>query len=242
MGGSPCESFSIAGKKKGFDDDRGQLFFEFVRILKETKPKFFIFENVKNLKDNSSDFKIITESFKNCGYRIFHKIMNTQDYGVPQMRKRLYIVGFLNHNINFEFQKELELKLSIWDILQPQLPSKYFLNKKMVKYFKTLHDENIKCGIIQRGRGFNKGNYFIKLCPTITASFWEQNNILFFEGEYRKLTPRECARLQGFREDFIFPMKVSNSQRYKQMGKAMSYCVVETIAEKIKEIMCKKPK
>jgi len=136
VGGSPCQSFSMVGKRRGFDDTRGTLFYEFARVVKESQPKVFIFENVKGLlnHDKGKTFEIIKATFDELNYKYFYQLMNAKDYGVPQHRERVFIVGFKNHSINFKFPNTIELEHTMQDFLEDYIDSKYYLKEKGVKF------------------------------------------------------------------------------------------------------------
>ncbi len=136
VGGSPCQSFSMVGKRRGFDDTRGTLFYEFARVVKESQPKVFIFENVKGLlnHDKGKTFEIIKVTFDELNYKYFYQLMNAKDYGVPQYRERVFIVGFKNHSINFKFPNTIELEYTMQDFLEDYIDSKYYLREKGVKF------------------------------------------------------------------------------------------------------------
>ena len=131
VGGSPCQSFSMVGKRKGLEDERGNLFFEFARLIDEMKPKVFIFENVKGLLSHNSGetWKTIEKRIKKLGYTYFCQILNAKDYGIPQHRERLFVVGFLEKR-KFEFPKPIPLEITMQDLLLDNPDSKYFLKEK----------------------------------------------------------------------------------------------------------------
>lgn len=153
VGGSPCQSFSIAGKRKGINDARGNLIYEYFRIVEETQPKVFIYENVKGFlsidKKNKKDkygetFKNFLQSFKDLGYTTYHQVLNTKDYGIPQNRERIYIVGFKD-DVDFHFQEKQELKLRLKDMLEDMVDEKYLLKQELVeKYHETGTASNYK--------------------------------------------------------------------------------------------------
>jgi len=136
VGGSPCQSFSMVGKRKGFEDTRGTLFYEFARVIKESQPKVFIYENVKGLTnhDNGNTFETIKATFNELGYKCFSKLLNSKDYGVPQHRERIFVIGFKNHSIDFEFPEPIPLKYKMQDFLEDYIDSKYYLKEKGVKF------------------------------------------------------------------------------------------------------------
>lgn len=136
VGGAPCQAFSMRGKRKGFEDTRGTLFREFARILMECQPKVFIFENVRGIlnHDGGNTWDVIKNTFeKDCGYRIYYRTLNGKDYGVAQSRERLFCVGFKD-DIEFTFPAPIELKHSIYDYLEKEISSKYFLKEKGINF------------------------------------------------------------------------------------------------------------
>jgi DNA (cytosine-5)-methyltransferase 1 len=136
VGGSPCQSFSMVGKRKGFEDTRGTLFFDFARVIKESQPKIFIYENVKGLTnhDKGNTFEIMKATFDELGYKYFYKTLNSKDYGVPQHRQRIFVVGFKDRNVNFDFPEPIPLQNSMQDFLEDYIESKYYLKEKGVKF------------------------------------------------------------------------------------------------------------
>ncbi len=135
VGGTPCQSFSMVGKRRGFKDSRGTLFYEFARLIDEIRPKIFIFENVKGLlsHDSGNTWGAIEKKFKELGYNYFHKILNAKDYGIPQNRERLFVVGFRNKK-NFKFPDPVELKIDMHDLLEDAIENKYYLPEKGIKF------------------------------------------------------------------------------------------------------------
>jgi DNA (cytosine-5)-methyltransferase 1 len=136
VGGSPCQSFSMIGKRRGLKDTRGTLFYEFARVVKESQPKVFIYENVKGLinHDKGKTFEIIKATFDELGYKYSYQVVNAKNYGVPQHRERIFVVGFKNHSINFKFPKNIELEHKMQDFLEDYIDSKYYLKEKGVKF------------------------------------------------------------------------------------------------------------
>jgi DNA (cytosine-5)-methyltransferase 1 len=143
VGGSPCQSFSMVGKRKGLDDDRGNLFFEFARLVDEIKPKVFIFENVKGLLSHNSGKTWITieNRIKELGYQYYKQVLNARDYGIPQNRERLFVVGFLEKQ-DFNFPKPLPLEITMQDLLMDNPDAKYFLPEKGIKFVSD--EKNLK--------------------------------------------------------------------------------------------------
>ena len=136
VGGSPCQAFSMVGKRKGLDDIRGTLFYDFARIVSETKPKVFIYENVKGLTnhDGGKTWKIVQDVFNELGYKIKSQILNSKDFGIPQHRERIFCIGFQDHNIDFSFPEKIKLERSMQDFLEDCIDSKYYLREKGVKF------------------------------------------------------------------------------------------------------------
>ena len=136
VGGSPCQAFSMVGKRKGLEDTRGTLFYDFARIIKECEPKIFIYENVKGLinHDNGKTWSIVQETFNYLGYKIYSQILNSKDYGIPQNRERIFVIGFKDKDFKFEFPKPFKLRTTMQDFLEDYTDSKYYLKEKGVKF------------------------------------------------------------------------------------------------------------
>ena len=243
IGGSPCQDFSITGQRAGEDGERGNLIWQFYRVVSEARPKVFIYENVKGFLsiNGGKSYQRFLGALRGLGYLCHAEVLNTKDYGIPQNRERLYIVGFLNadeyHAFSYAPKQALELKLG--DMLDTEVGEKYFLSDKMIACLKkkeSATDNFIKVV----GKLDIKGNDIIKrvyaadgVAPTIhTAQGGNQEPKILQEPRIRKLTPRECLRLQGFPENF--KIVVSDTQAYKQAGNAMSVNVVKMILERIK--------
>ena len=238
IGGFPCQPFSMMGQKKGFEDARGTLFFRIAEIVddkiqKGHKPKALILENVRSLKthDNGNTFNTILRILKDdLGYSVFFKILNSANYGIPQTRNRTYIVCFANDQAQFEFPKELPLELTLQDLLEEEVSDKYFLSDRILPT------------ILSNGTGGYKAKSEIDLkvarplCATMAKMHRAcQDNYVTQNGKVRRLTPRECARLQGFSDDFVIP--VSDSQAYKQFGNAVTVNVSKAVAESVKNTL-----
>jgi len=227
--GFPCQPFSLASSNcRGLEDNRGKLFFEACRILKNTKPKYFVAENVKNLLkiDEGKTFNIIIKELEKCGYKVKYKILNSLDYGVPQNRERIYIVG-IRKDIKkcFSFNKLKKQKhISLKKILKKVVDKKYyatnkFLSKdKVKKRLQNYKKDYIQCLTKTISRNGSSSEYISYVAAV--------NNAI---GEYRKPTPRECARLHGFSDDFILPLDVCMTQQYNQFANTMTVNVMENI-------------
>lgn len=244
LGGFPCQAFSIAGYRQGFDDEkgRGNLFFDVARIIEAKQPIGFLLENVKNLKshDNGNTFKIIEKTLNELGYHIKARVLNSMEYGnVPQNRERIYIVGFKDREIleRFEFPEPIKLTKTIKDVLEDEVDEKYYYNGKPL--YEKLKDEVIEEGEVYQWRRKYVRRNKKGVCPTLTANMGTggHNVPIIFDGKgIRKLTPRECFRIQGFPDDYKLP-KIADSALYKQAGNSVSVPVIDRIAKRILEAM-----
>lgn len=237
-GGFPCQPFSLAGDKKGFDDSRGQVFFDIIKILKIKKPACIFLENVKNLvtHDKKNTFNTIKKELENLGYTLNFKVLNSCDYGnVPQNRERIYIIGFLNSDVCFEFPEPIKKTMMIRDCLENKV-DECFYYKQTDSIYPKLREINMQKDVMYQYRRYyireNKSN----LCPTLTANMGTGGHnvpIIIENSRYRKLSPRECFNFQGFPSTFILPTNLSNSQLYKQAGNSVTVPVIKRLAEKI---------
>lgn len=245
VAGFPCQPFSIAGvskkvsmgRKTGFEDKtQGTLFFDVCRILKEKHPKAFMLENVKNLKshDKGRTFKIIEESLAELKYKVFYDILDGQNY-VPQHRERIIIVGFdmkrYGDDVNFNFDiTPTKPKQVMRDILEKEVDEKYTLSDKLWTYL-----QNYSAKHKAVGNGFGYGIAPLDgISRTLSARYYKDGSeILIAQNRKnpRRLTPRECARLQGFPETFIIP--VSDTQAYKQFGNSVVVPLIADVAKLI---------
>lgn len=244
LGGFPCQPFSIAGYRKGLNDSgRGDLFFDILRLLKKEKekdlPLAFMLENVKNLysHDKGNTYKFMKSELESLGYKVTEKILNTMEYGnVPQNRERIYIVGFKEqkHRDNFEFPSKIELEKSVSDLLEDNVDSKYYYEGKLL--FDKLKDTVVNKNTVYQWRRVYVRENKKGVSPTLTANMGTggHNVPIIFDGKgIRKLTPRECARLQGFPDDYQLPIGMADSRLYKQIGNSVSIPVVSRVAENI---------
>jgi len=244
LGGFPCQAFSIAGYRQGFNDkkDRGNLFFDIARILESRKPEGFLLENVKNLKshDEGKTFKIIQKTLENLGYYLKIKVLNSMEYGnIPQNRERVYIVGFKNKDYSekFEFPKPVKLTVKITDLLEKNVPEKYYYNGKPLF-------EKLKDFVKEEGKVYQWRRQYVRenksgVCPTLTANMGTGGHnvpIIKDKKGIRKLTPLECARIQGFPPDYKIP-ELADSVLYKQFGNSVSVPVLESVGKQMMKAM-----
>lgn len=240
--GFPCQPFSIAGQREGFNDERANVFWKIIEILRHHKPDIIILENVKNLTahDKGNTFKVITEHLTNIGYKIKYKILDTSKYtDIPHHRERIYIVGFLDEDKynTFNFDFPLIENKNINDFLEDVVDNKYYYTDKL-KVYDTIVNEvqkHICTGTVYQYRRYyvreNKSN----CCPTLTANMGGGGHnvpLLRDDKGVRKLTPRECFNLQGFPSDYKLP-KMSDSQLYKLAGNAISVPIIHLIIQKL---------
>ncbi len=295
VGGSPCQSFSMIGKRKGLEDTRGTLFYEFARVINESQPNVFIFENVKGLlnHDSGNTFETIKATFNDLGYKYFFQVLNAKNYGIPQHRERVFVVGFKDKSVQFSFPSPILLEYRMQDFLEDFIESKYYLKEKGVKFVTSSKNKN---------KRYTQINGEIALCQKANQQFnwhgdfvFEQNsesnftdfifdvndveekyylsdkvsayvlssgtktfktstktdlevarpllqsmhkmhragvdNYVTHTGRIRKLTPKECLRLMGFRDDF--KQVVSDTQMYRQAGNSI---VVDVLIALLKQI------
>jgi DNA (cytosine-5)-methyltransferase 1 len=295
VGGSPCQAFSMVGKRLGLEDIRGTLFYDFARIVNETKPKVFIYENVRGLTnhDNGRTWQVVQDVFKDLGYKIKSQIMNSRDYGIPQNRERIFVVGFADTSIEFEFPRKVILEHTMQDFLEDFTDSKYYLKNKGIKFVTSTKNRNKKYTQIngdvalcqKANQQFNWHGDFVfeaanesdfdefvfdvndveekyylseKVEKYVLASGTKNfktsiqtdlevarpllqsmhkmhragiDNYVTHKGKIRKLTPRECLRLMGFRDDF--KIAVSDTQVYRQAGNSI---VVDVLIALLKQM------
>lgn len=296
VGGSPCQSFSMVGKRKGLDDTRGTLFYEFARVIKECEPQVFIFENVKGLinHDSGNTFAIIKSTFQNLGYKCNYQVLNAKNYGIPHHRERVFVIGFKEKEVTFEFPKPISLEYTMQDFLEDYIDSKYYLKEKGVKFVTSSKNRrkrytqiNGKIALCQKANqqfnwhgdfifeetkeqqfnefifdvneveekyylsekvkkyvlseGTKKFKTKIKTDLSIARPLLQSmhkmhragvdNYVTHNKGRIRKLTPKECLRLMGFRDDF--KQVVSDTQMYRQAGNSI---VVDVLIALLKQM------
>jgi len=230
-----CQPFSNAGKKLGFEDTRGTLFFNIAEILKYHKPQIFFLENVKGFKshDKGNTYKTVIKTLNEIGYKIHTEILNAKDFGLPQNRERIFLVGFLDHSIDFEFPKKLDKKTRLGDILFDEVDEKYTISDKLWEGHQRRKQEHKRKG---NGFGYKIFDENSEYTSTLSARYYKDGSeILIYQDDKnpRKLTPREAGRLQGFPDSF--KIVVSDTQAYKQFGNSVSVPVIEHIAKSIRD-------
>jgi DNA (cytosine-5)-methyltransferase 1 len=244
--GFPCQPFSIAGMQKGFEDERSNVFWKILSIIKNSSPKIVILENVKNLQshDNGKTFRTIIENLEKLNYYIKYSILNTSKItGIPQNRERIYIVCFTDKskcdNFNFDFP-EVPLK-QVSEFLENDIHEKYYYNNSTIIYDELVKNvtKHISTNTVYQYRRYyvreNKNN----VCPTLTANMGSGGHnipIILDDKGIRKLTPKECFNLQGFPNHYKLP-SISTSKLYSLAGNAVSVPVVSLIANKIVNLM-----
>lgn len=249
LAGFPCQAFSIAGYRQGFDDlkGRGTLFFELVRIFKEKKPSVVFLENVKNLvgHDHGNTFSVILEELQKAGYHVKYNVMNAMEYGnIPQNRERIYIVAFRNYEeyMRFNFPLPIKLRKKLSDIIDfdSQMPEKYYYTKGKYRgdiYEKLLDAMDDEEAVYQWRRTYVRKNKS-GVVPTLTANQGEGgHNVCLIKTRFgiRKMTPHECFNAQGFPKGFKLPENLSDARLYKQAGNSVCVSVISRIAENIYE-------
>lgn len=245
VAGFPCQSFSLAGKQKGFEDPRGNLFFEIERIVKVKRPKVVFLENVANLleHDDGKSFLVVYNTLVPYGYTFKYRVMDSMDYGnIPQRRPRIFIVAFLDYEKceMFQFPNKTKLTTHINDILIRSVKHDdiYYYNENS-DYYEDLRNVVTDKSALYRiyDSGVSKKAHYI--CPTLLANmgtFPDRVPIILDDYGIRKITPYECLELQGFPKKYRFP-KIPMASAYKQCGNSVVVPVIRRIAEKIKEVM-----
>lgn len=257
-GGFPCQAFSIAGKKSGFDDTRGTLFFDVARIIKEKQPKAFFLENVKGLisHNRGKTLEVILNTLrKDLNYFVPDpQVMNAKDFGVPQNRERIFIVGFRkDFDIEkFRYPEPLNTRKTVKDIKEKNSVSvKYYLS---AQYLKTLREHRARHESKGNGFGFEIIEDDATANAIVVGGMGKERNLVTdnrlkdftpvtnIKGEVnrehiRKMTPREWARLQGFPDNFSFEDVVSDAQAYKQFGNSVAVPAIQATGKKIVELI-----
>ncbi|CUU74328.1 DNA cytosine methyltransferase [Campylobacter hyointestinalis] len=233
LAGFPCQPFSQAGLGLGFSDTRGSMFFEIERILKAKKPRAFLLENVKRLKthDKGRTFKTILEHLKSLGYYTHYEVLSAKDFGIPQNRERIIIVGF-DSDVPFKFPIPQQIQTKVGDILESSFDEKYIISDKL---WAGHQKRKIQNKIAKKGFGYSLFDENSPYTNTISARYYKDGSeiLINVKGKNpRKLTPREAARLQGF--DDSFQIVVSDPQAYKQFGNSVCVPVITAVAKQMR--------
>lgn len=233
-GGFPCQPFSQAGRQLGFDDARGTLFFDILTIAKKQRPDVLFLENVKRLKghDNGRTFQVICNALREIGYKVYAKVIRAFDHGVPQNRERIFIVAF-SKPIHFEFPKESRYSVykTVGDVLEPKTDPYYTISDRMWEGHQRRLQEHRNKG---NGFGYSLFDKKDEYVNTISARYWKDGSEILIKqnnANPRILTPRECARIQGYPEKFN-PHE-SRRWAYQQFGNSVAVPVISAIAESI---------
>ena len=232
-GGFPCQPFSRTGKKEGFKDSRGNLFFHIASIIKNRRPSSFILENVAHLyrHDNGNTFNVIKNTLRDeLGYNVFYKTLSSMHYGIPQARERVFIVG-LDKTTRFEFPEPIHLGISVRDLLEDDVAEKYYYRSDH-KHYKVMSKVVKDPDKVYQWRWSYVRENKKNVCPTLLAS--NSTPILIYDKGVRTLTPREQFRLQGFPDDFLLPDTLSDRSLYHQAGNSVTTNVVKAIADRIR--------
>lgn len=259
LAGFPCQAFSLAGQRMGFEDNykglcRGTLFQDVARICEYHKPKVIFCENVKGLviHDKGRTFKIICKTFEELGYKVFHSVLNSKNFGVPQNRERIYIVAFRNDIApeNFIFPDKTDDSKRLRDIIEKKpVPAKYYLSDT---YVDTLRKHKERHAAKGNGFGYEIRDWDDVAGAIVCGGMGRERNLLIdkrqtnlvptthIKGEInkegiRKMTPREWARLQGFPDSY--KLSLADVHLYKQFGNSVTVNVIEAIARKIYEVI-----
>lgn len=225
MAGFPCQPFSIIGAMRGMEDTRGTLFFDIARIINEKKPSAFVLENVKQLVSHNQGetLKIILHSLNRLGYQVFHKVLNALDFGLPQKRERIFIVGFKN-SVSFSFPSPESGFKSLSEVLEDQVDPKYIASSEIRAKRKEKHVSEHLPSIWHENKSGNISSYPYSCALRAGASY----NYLLVNGE-RRLTPREMLRLQGFPD--TYKIVVTDTQIRKQAGNAVPVNMARMVME-----------
>ena len=242
LAGFPCQPFSHAGLRKGFDDIRGTLFFDIVRILSTKKPKLVLLENVKGFAthDKGNTYSVVCRTLESLGYEVHSQVLNAREFGIPQNRERIYIVGIdrtRTLKATFNFPNPPMTNVKVGDILESKVDEKYTISDKLWAGHQRRLREHRARG---NGFGYSLFNSASRYTSTISARYYKDGSEILISQKGknpRKLTPREAARLQGFPDGFKIP--VSDAQAYRQFGNSVAVPVVSAIATEMIKLLKK---
>lgn len=244
-GGSPCQSFSTYGKKKGLEDARGTLFYDYARLIKEISPKVFIYENVKGLltHDKGRTWDIIKNIFEKLNYKIYHKVLDAQHYGLPQMRERIFVVGIRNDiakKASFQFPSQIQLTKTSKDYLDKEVDNIYYLGQKGFEWATSKSKNKNKTRVNRDIIGCQTANQQDNWIGDLRVEYPQQrhyNDPRIYIGVYeghpavaRKMTPNECVRLMGFEH---FKIVVNDIKMYRQAGNSIAVPVLNSLIKQL---------
>jgi DNA (cytosine-5)-methyltransferase 1 len=246
MAGLPCQAFSKAGRHEGFGDDRGGMFFEVARIVEYHKPAVVLLENVPSLvtHDAGRTLKVIARTLNKLGYETHHQILNAKDFGLPQNRRRIYIVGLRNANgeidpnNRFSFPIPPKTPTRVGDIFESEVDSKYTITDRLWEWLQERKRRNRQAG---KGFGYSLVTASSVHTNTISARYHKDGAEILIEQSGRNprmLTPREAARLQGFPDTFYIP--TSNARAYQGFGNSIAVPVIRALAQEIDRYLKRK--
>lgn len=243
VAGFPCQAFSIAGYQKGFEDKRGEIFFQLARIIRDKMPPLIFIENVKNLlhHDNGNTFRIISQTLESYGYSLKPLLLNACEYGnIPQNRERIYIIGFKNKKLAEQFTapKQTPLTKKISDIIpfEKEVDEKYYYTKTKNKFYDELKKIITNPNTVYQWRRVYVRENKAGLCPTLTANMGTGGHnvpLVLTKHGIRKLIPHECFLFQGYPKNFKLPTDVPDSVLYKQAGNSVVVSVIKRLAQKL---------
>lgn len=249
-GGFPCQAFSIAGYRRGFEDTRGTLFFDVAEIIKRKRPKAVYLENVKNLcaHDDGKTFDVIKKTLEELGYVVYYKVMNAMEYAnVPQNRERIFIVCFdpkqVPNHVDFSFPEAVKLTKTIHDCIDETEKSKNLYYTEKMGHFKELKEGiTSKESVYQWRRQYVRENKS-HVCPTLTANMGTGGHnvpLILTDDGIRKLSPKECINFQGYPTKYEFPESISNASKYKQAGNSVVVPLIKRVSERIVSVISKR--
>src|SRR5690554_1796734 len=252
--GFPCQAFSVSGRQKGFDDIRGTLFFDIARIVEYHKPKVLFLENVKNLAqhDEGKTLQIILNTLHKINYKVYYNVLNASNYGLPQNRERIYIVAFRNdiNSDNFIFPQAPNPSVCLLDVLEQNPKNAKIVQRDDINIYKeyapeknlfneiTLLNKPIQIGKVNKGGQGERIYHPLGHAITLSAyggGVGAKTGLYLIDGVIRRLSPRECARVQGFPDSFV--LNKADTQSYKQFGNSVSINVLQSILLEIQKII-----